>query len=105
VDTLKSSPDGMIWKQYPSKDQRVAVPGLALLVAHSKRDATGIHTPKQVGGAWSMLSQHQNLSDFLDCFVSTFSSDSPSDGVDRVFQFLQACEFNFLGLSSRSRVL
>jgi hypothetical protein len=95
VDTLRNSADDLIWTQYPSKDQRVAVAELALMVAHSKRDATGLHTPKQVGWAWSMLSQYESLADFLEWFVSTFSADDPSDGVDRAFQFLQACEFSF----------
>lgn len=93
--TLKYSPGDLIWTQYPSKDQRVAIAELGLMVAHSKREATGLHTPKQVGWAWSMLSQYQSLPDFLEWFVSTFSPHDLSDGVDRAFQFLQACEFSF----------
>jgi len=85
----------LLWSQVPDRSQRIALAELALLVAHAKRDPTGLHTPKQVAWAWSMLSQFQRLPDFLRWFVETFSADKESEGVDRAFQFMQACEFSF----------
>jgi hypothetical protein len=95
VKTLAQNPDTLLWSQFPDKDQRIALAELALMVAHAKREATGLHTAKQVAWAWSILSQSDKLAKFLDWFVSTFSPEKPSEGVDRAFQFLQACEFSF----------
>ncbi|MGN6517666.1 MAG: hypothetical protein ACTHLR_17710, partial [Rhizomicrobium sp.] len=91
----KSAPQDLIWSGFPTKEQRKAVAELALTIAHSRRDQTGLHTPAQVGWAWSQLKSVRTLPGFLRWFARTFFSDDQAAGVDAAFQFLQACEFSF----------
>lgn len=95
IQMLAQKPDALIWAGYPTKDQRIAIAELALLVAHSRRDPTGIHTPRMVGWAWSQLQKIRTLPKFLRWFTSTWFKDDKPAGVDAAFQFMQACEFSF----------
>lgn len=95
VETLRNNPEALVWKGFPNKEQRIAVADLALLVAHARQDRTGLHTPRQVAWAWSQLGRIRTLPKFLRWFAGTFFSEDKAEGVDRAFQFLQACEFSF----------
>jgi hypothetical protein len=92
---LRDDPDTLIWKGFARKEQRISIAELALKVAHTRGDRTGIHTPKQVAWAWSQLGRIRTLPKFLRWFASTFFSDDKPEGIDCAFQFLQACEFSF----------
>lgn len=92
---LGDAPRSLLWRGYPDKDQRIAIAELALLVSHSRREQTGIHTSRQVGWAWSQLLQIKSLPNFLRWFARTFSRKDEAEGIDCAFQFLQACEFGF----------
>ena len=85
----------LTWDRFPDKNQRIALAELALMIAHARREGTGIHTKKQVAWAWSILSQNRTLSSFLHWFANTFFEGNPVRGIDEAFRFLQACEFGF----------
>jgi hypothetical protein len=92
---LTNRPGDLIWSGFPNRDQRIAIAELCLKVAHSRREQTGLHTPRRVGWAWSQLQRLSTLPKFLRWFSSTFSAKGISDGIDMAFQFLLACEFGF----------
>jgi hypothetical protein len=92
---LDETPGFLIWTGIPNKEQRKAVAELALRIAHARREQTGLHTPAQVGWAWSQLRSTKTLGGFLRWFARTFFSEDAPAGVDAAFQFLQACEFSF----------
>jgi hypothetical protein len=92
---LRDEPELLIWKGFAHKEQRIAIAELALMVAHARRDRTGIHTPKQIAWAWSQLGRIKTLPKFLRWFAGTFFSEDKPEGIDCAFQFLQACEFGF----------
>lgn len=92
---LQSQPSGLRWTGYPNKEQRVAVAELALHITHARRDQPGLHSPKQIGWAWSQLRQSRSIAGFLRWFARVFKPEAKSEGVDVAFQFLQACEFTF----------
>jgi hypothetical protein len=94
-EMLRDDPDTLIWKGFAQREQRIAIAELALKVAHTRGDRTGIHTPKQVAWTWSQLGRIRTLPKFLRWFASTFFSEKESEGIDCAFQFLQACEFSF----------
>ena len=85
----------LIWTGFPDREQRKAVAELALMVAHSRRDPTGIHTPPMIGWAWSQLNRIKTLPKFLRWFSGVWFEHDKAAGVDAAFQFLQACEFSF----------
>ena len=85
----------LIWAGLPNKDQRIAVADVALLIAHARRDQTGLHTARQVAWGWAQLKQIKTLPGFLRWFAATFFSEDRGKGVDEAFRFLQACEFTF----------
>jgi helicase-like protein len=95
VEMLNSSPEILIWSGFPDKEQRKAVAELALVVAHSRNDPTGVHTPGMIGWAWSQLSHVKTLPNFLRWFAGVWFEENKAAGVDAAFQFLQACEFTF----------
>lgn len=84
----------LIWSGMPDHDEMIAVAGIALFIAHKRRQPTGVHTKKQVAWAWNQLMHLNNLKSFISWFAETFAEDS-DDGIDSSFQFLQACEFAF----------
>jgi len=94
-EIVDDAPNTLDWRGIPDREQRIAVAEPALIVAHSRQEATGIHTPKQVAWAWAQLKQIRTLSGFLRWFASTFFKEEQAKGVDCAFQFLQACEFGF----------
>lgn len=94
-EMLRDDPDTLIWKGFAHKEQRISIAELALKVAHTRGDRTGLHTPKQIAWAWSQLGRIKTLPKFLRWFASTFFSDDKPGGIDCAFQFLQACEFSF----------
>lgn len=94
-EMLRDDPASLEWTGFAQREGRIALAELGLMVAHSRRDATGVHTPKQVAWAWLELSRSTKLPTFLNWFASTFFKDDKAAGVDAAFQFLQACEFSF----------
>lgn len=94
-EMLREDKNTLIWKRFPQKEQRIAIAELALKVAHTRGDRTGIHTPKQVAWAWSQLGRIRTLPKFLRWFAGTFFPEDKPEGIDCAFQFLQACEFSF----------
>lgn len=84
----------LIWSGLPDQEEMIAIASLALFIAHKKRQPTGVHTKKQVAWAWSQLMMSKDLGSFISWFSDTFAEDAV-DGIDRCFQFLQACEFAF----------
>jgi hypothetical protein len=61
----------------------------------TRRDRTGLHTPKQIAWAWLQLGRIKTLPKFLSWFAGTFFERDKPEGIDCAFQFLQACEFSF----------
>lgn len=94
-EILQGNPSLLAWRGHPDKAQRITLAELALLVAHARRERTGIHTERQVAWAWSQLANARSLPAFLRWFTRTFNRDDPAAGLDGAFQFLQACEFSF----------
>lgn len=95
-EMLAEDPSSLLFNGFAQKDQRIAIAELVLMVAYAKRTPTGIHTPKQIGWAWSqLLFFKSSMSGFLKWFAGTFFKDDISAGIDAAFQFLQANEFNF----------
>jgi hypothetical protein len=94
-EMLRDDPASLLLQGYADRAQRIALAELALMVAHSRRDPTGIHTPKQVAWAWLQLGRIKSLPKFLRWFVGTFFEEDKPQGIDSAFQFLQACEFSF----------
>jgi hypothetical protein len=92
---LRSDPTTLLWTGFPNKNQRIAIAEMALVVAHARRDRTGLHTKKQIGWAWSQLGRVKTIPKFLRWFVGTFFEEDKPSGIDAAFQFLQACEFSF----------
>jgi hypothetical protein len=95
LETLRTSPEDLLWKGFPSKEQRIALAELVLMIAHARQDRTGLHTKKQVAWAWSQLGRIKTIPKFLRWFAGTFFETDKPAGVDAAFQFLQACEFGF----------
>lgn len=91
---LVEAPETLIWTGYPTKEQSLRLAEFALKVAHQKRQATGIHTPKQVTWAWDQLRAIKTLPAFLRWFSRTFYKDDVPAGTSAAFEFLQACEFS-----------
>ena len=94
-EMLEKEPGTLLWSRYPTREQRIAIAELGLMVAFARRDPTGVRTPKRVAWAWGMLSQIRSLPAFLSWFAEKFFPDDEADGIDAAFQFLQACEFSF----------
>ena len=94
-EMLDDSPETLIWSGFPDKEQRKAVAELALMVAHERKDQTGVHTPAMIGWAWSQLNRVTTLPKFLRWFVGVWFEDDKPAGIDAAFQLLQACEFSF----------
>ena len=92
---LNESPETLTWSGFPDREQRKAVAELALMVAHERKDPTGVHTPGMIGWAWSQLNRVTTLPKFLRWFVGVWFEDKEPAGIDAAFQFLQACEFSF----------
>jgi hypothetical protein len=85
----------LIWFGFPNREQRKAIAELALMIAHRRQERSGLHTPGQIGWAWSQLRVIKTLPKFLRWFAGTFFQADKAAGVDAAFQFLQACEFGF----------
>lgn len=94
-ERLGVDPSALIWRGFPDKEQRKAIAELALMVAHRRREPTGLHTPAQIGWAWSQLRIVRTFPKFLRWFAGTFFASEKATGVDAAFQFMQACEFGF----------
>lgn len=84
-----------LWSGFPNQEQRIALAEVAMLIAHARRDQTGLHTPRQVAWGWAQLNKISTLPKFLRWFAATFFSENRAKGVDEAFRFLQACEFGF----------
>lgn len=92
---LASNPHSLVWNGFPDQTQRIALAELALMVAHGRNVAIGIHTARQVAWSWEQLRKCRTLPKFLRWFASTFFTQDISTGIDAAFQFLQACEYTF----------
>ncbi|EHP90056.1 helicase domain-containing protein [Methylorubrum extorquens DSM 13060] len=93
---LRQRPNDYLWTGFPDREQRKALASLVLHIAHTRRDTPGLHSPGQIGWAWSQLGAIRTFSGYLRWFARHFGKDGdPSSGVDTAFQFLQACEFIF----------
>ena len=95
LEILEKAPSMILWTGIPTLQQRQVAAELCLLVAHKRRDPTGVHTFKQVAWAWAQLGQISSFSNFLKWFAGTFGRGNTPAGIDSAFQFLQACEFGF----------
>tara|TARA_R110002072_G_scaffold15856_25_gene62808 strand:- start:4720 stop:6537 length:1818 start_codon:yes stop_codon:yes gene_type:complete len=84
-----------VWSGIPDYEEMNAVASVGLFIAHKRRQATGVHSPKQVSWAWTQLMQNKALGVFISWFVDKFEEEGANDGIDRCFQFLQAAEFAF----------
>lgn len=94
-EMIENDPNSLIWTGYAEREQRIAIAELVLLVAHARREPTGLHTPRQIAWGWSQLQYQKALPMFLHWFVDTFFKEDKGGGIDAAFQFLQACEFGF----------
>lgn len=95
-EILVRNPRSLMWGGKPSNSQRRVLAELVVFAAKNKNEGFGRLSFKQVSWAWSQLAYYKKTSDFLNWFTFKFGRQEDIDSsVDRVFQFLQACEFKF----------
>lgn len=95
-EILLRNPRSLMWGGNPSNSQRKILAELVVFAAKQKNESFGRLSFKQVSWAWSQLSYHKKTPDFLHWFTTKLGRHEEIDSsVDRVFQFLQACEFKF----------
>ncbi len=93
--TLKDNPSLLVWTRFPSKEQRIEIAEVAVIIARTRGEQFGLGSGKQVAWTWAQLQKISTLPKFLRWFERTFSPSDKARGVDNGFRFLQACEFAF----------
>ncbi|TWE05936.1 helicase-like protein [Pseudomonas sp. AG1028] len=95
-DVLLKNPKSLMWSGKPSNSQRRVLAELVVFAAKQKNEGFGRLSFKQVSWAWSQLFYYKKTSGFLYWFTNKLGrSEEIDSSIDRVFQFLQACEFKF----------
>ncbi|MBB6178303.1 DEAD/DEAH box helicase [Pseudorhizobium flavum] len=93
--TLKDNPALLLWKGFPTKEQRIEVAEIAVIIARARGEQFGMGSGKQVAWSWAQLQKISTLPKYLRWFERTFAPHDKAKGIDDAFRFLQACEFAF----------